>query len=84
VVKLLKSINPAVPYDKERPSSYEDHTLPLESGRALAVTYIESAIGIATGRSKDEDEFDSLPPDEDFEDRVANFHDELSFLLLEG
>ena len=97
VVKLLKSINPAVPYDgKETLQSMEDTlagnsnsrdmitVLPLESGRALAVTFLESAIGISTGRPTEEDEFDSLAPDENFEERVANFHDELCYLLLEG
>lgn len=59
-------------------------TLPLESGRALAVTYLESALGIATGRPTDKDEFDSLPMEEVFAERMADFHDELAFLLLEG
>ena len=97
VVKLLKSINPAVPIDgKESLQSMGDAlsgsahprdinaVLPLESGRALAVTFLESAIGISTGRPTEEDEFDSLAPDENFEERVANFHDELCYLLLEG
>jgi hypothetical protein len=84
VVKLLKAINPAIPYDKERTVSYDGQALPLESGRALAVAYLESAIGIATDRPADDDEFDALLPDADFEERIANFHDELSFLLLEG
>jgi hypothetical protein len=84
VVQLLKSINPAIPFDKERTVCYDGQNLPLESGRALAVAYLESAIGIATDRPTDDDEFDLLPPDESFEERIANFHDELSFLLLEG
>ena len=84
VIKLLKSINPAIPYDKERTNAYDGQVLPLESGRALAAAFLESAIGIATGRPADEDEFDTLPPDDNFEERIANFHDELSFLLLEG
>eukprot|EP00797_Seminavis_robusta_P019815 Sro2_g001680.2 (1216) ;mRNA; r:222963-226610 len=58
--------------------------LPLESGRALAVTFLESALGIATGRPSEEDEFDSLPMEDGFVERVADFHDELAFLLLEG
>jgi hypothetical protein len=84
VVKLLKSINPAIPYDKDPSLPLEDQSLPLESGRALVVTYIESAIGIATGRPTEPDQFGTLPSNEDFEERVANFHDELSFQLLEG
>jgi Vam6/Vps39-like protein vacuolar protein sorting-associated protein 39 len=96
VIKLLKSINPAVPYDgREALQSMEEAgsglnprdahaVLPLESGRALAVTFLESAIGISSGRPTEEDEFDFLAPDKDFEERVANFHDELCFLLLEG
>jgi hypothetical protein len=92
VVKLLKSINPAVPYDGKE-ISLSDHMghettsntiLPIESGRALAVTFLESAIGISTGRPTEEDEFDSLAPDENFEERIADFHDELCYLLLEG
>lgn len=58
--------------------------LPLESGRALAVAFLESAMGIATGRPSEQDEFDSLPMGDDFVERMADFHDELAFLLLEG
>jgi len=95
VVELLKSINPAVAYDDNRAapdmldidSSMSEDTaavLPLETGRALAVTYLESAIGITTGRPTTEDAFDALPGDETVEEREANIHDELSYLLLEG
>lgn len=86
VLKLLKSIKPTIPYDKERSFTQdEDVTLPLESGRAVAVSFLRSAIGIATGRPlDDDDEYDCLPVDADFEEHVANFHDELSLLLLEG
>jgi len=100
VVELLKSVNPAVPYDakdtsfgeastpdeEKSPSSPEEGKipLPLESGRALAVAYLESAIGISTGRPTVTDAFDSLPQDESFAEQVANLHDELSYLLLEG
>jgi hypothetical protein len=107
VVKLLKSINPAVSYDGKEvilgaalDEHYPQHDatatttttnldagillLPIESGRALAVTFLESAIGISTGRPTEEDEFDSLAPDENSEERVSNFHDELCYLLLEG
>lgn len=102
VVELLKSVHPAVPYDalKESgggiggsgvsPSSQRQEDgvapLPLESGRALAVTFLESAIGISTGRpwTFAIDAFDALPPDENFEERSADLHDELSYLLLES
>ena len=94
VVELLKSINPAVSHDDNRVSpdtleigssmSEDTAVLPLETGRALAVTYLESAIGISTGRPTTEDAFDTLPADETIEEREANAHDELSYLLLEG
>jgi hypothetical protein len=85
VIGLLKSINPAVPYDKDRAAVDDDRGgLPLESGRAVTVSYLWSAIGIATGRPVDEEEFETLPTDSDFEEHISNFHDELSFLLLEG
>lgn len=58
--------------------------LPLESGRALSVAFLESALGIATGRPSERDEFDSLPMEDGFEERMADYHDELAFLLLEG
>jgi hypothetical protein len=67
----------------ENGGSFEDVALPLESGRALAVTFLESAIGIDTGRPTD-DEFDSLPLYAKAKEQIADFHDELSFLLLEG
>ena len=55
----------------------KDLVLPMESGRALAVAFLESAIGISTGRPVEEnDAFDSLAPDESFEERVSDFHDE--------
>lgn len=95
VVELLKSINPAVSYediDRSFTLSTDDEVdqfrdtapLPLESGRSLAVTYLDSAIGISSGRPTAEDAFDVLPPDEAVEERAANMHDELSYLLLEG
>lgn len=82
VLKLLKSVNPSLPYDRERFGV--DCALPLESGRALAVAFLESAIGINSGRPSEGDEFNSLPVDDESKDHIANFHDELSFLLLEG
>jgi hypothetical protein len=91
VVELLKSIHPAVPFDvkdvgltAEEDANDNQSSLPLESGRAIAVAFLESALGISTGRPTDEDEFDLLPPDESHEERVSNLHDELSYLLLEG
>jgi Vam6/Vps39-like protein vacuolar protein sorting-associated protein 39 len=98
VVELLKSVNPAIPYDAITPSHYDDVNdeievtfqnegaadLPLDSGRALAVSYLESAVGISTGRPVSEGAFDSLGKDETFEERAACLHDELSYLLLEG
>ncbi|OEU14510.1 hypothetical protein FRACYDRAFT_241057 [Fragilariopsis cylindrus CCMP1102] len=94
VVQLLKSIKPVIAY----PSSQNDSSdrdeivedvettglLPLESGRALAVTYLESAIGISTNRPE-EDEFDLLDKSFEYsEERLSDFHDEVCFLLLEG
>ena len=87
VLKVLKVINPVLPYDKESKavvSHDADDQLPLESGRALAVAFLESAIGIYTDRPTYRDEFDSLPGDESSPEHIANFHDELAFLLLEG
>lgn len=82
VVELLKSIKPLVKDDE--PSKDDSTQIPLDTGRALAVTYLESAIGITTGRPVQKDAFDVLPPDPAKEDLAAGLHDELSFLLLEG
>lgn len=82
VVKLLKSIKPYIPFDKEKPTVKEDMgSLPLESGRALAVAFLRSAIGISTGRPLANNDSSM---GEEFDRHEANFHDELSFLLLEG
>lgn len=82
VVQLLKSIQPMVREDEQ---SKDDPTiLPLDTGRALAVTYLESAIGIHTGRPTQKDAFDALPADQAMENIAVSLHDELSFLLLEG
>jgi hypothetical protein len=59
-----------------------DVMLPLESGRALAVTFLESALGIATGRPTEEDEFDSLPMEASSLERMADFQDELAFFTF--
>lgn len=64
--------------------------LPLDSGRALAVMYLESAIGISSGRptasasTADTSPSSILPTDRQFEERVSELHDELAYLLLEG
>jgi hypothetical protein len=82
VVELLKSIKPLVKEDE--PTKYDNVPLPLNTGRALAVIYLESAIGIHTGRPTQKDAFDFLPTDQAVDDLTAGLHDELSFLLLEG
>lgn len=83
VVALLKSINPTVPMEAvQEASATED--LPMDSGRALCVAFLESAIGINTGRPSESDAFDSLAPDEQVEESITDFHDELCYLLLEG
>lgn len=58
--------------------------LPLKSGRALAVFFLESAIGISTERPVADDEFERLPPNPESEERAVSLHDELAYLLLEG
>ena len=98
VVSLLKSIRPQVPYDSNNnPVHSETYgknntSLPLESGRALAVTFLESATGISTGRPAEngyEDVAESFQltdssQEESHEGVIASFHDELALLLLEG
>lgn len=79
VIRLLKRRQPTV-----REMSTEADVLPLDTGRALAITYLESAIGINTGRPTEEDAFDLVAPDEQQEERIADFHDELCYMLLEG
>lgn len=86
VVLLLQSIHPCVPYNETaaETKTREEDCLPLDSGRNLAIAYLESAIGVTTGRPIEQDEFDSLPLPQDVLERIASFHDELSLLLLEG
>jgi hypothetical protein len=84
VIKLLKSVNPALPDDQERSDNFSDSTLPLGSGRALAVAFLESAIGIYSGRPLERNDLESGAVDSKVSEHIANFHDELSFLLLEG
>jgi hypothetical protein len=86
VIKLLKATSPLIPYDKGSGDSgylYDDTVLPLESGRALAVAYLESAIGLHTGRLTETENPDLASNDPSHEE-ISNFHDELAFLLLEG
>ena len=87
VVDLLKSVRPQGGDDAHRPPDGGGaSSLPLASGRALAVTYLESAIGISTGRPADGG--DTADHNEDAGGggggRAADMHDELSYLLLEG
>jgi len=103
VLQLLKSVRPKISTRSTRGNGDEEdaqnQTLPLESGRALAVTFLESATGLSTGRPVDgasgpdseqqRGVFESIslpnsPQDEAHEEDLANFHDELALLLLEG
>ena len=96
VIDLLKTLRPSLPLEAStvdaRNKSKEEGAapLPLTSGRALAVTYLESAVGISTGRqapsgdAAKEKAFEALPSDKATDDRIADLHDELAFLLLEG
>lgn len=108
VVKLLKSIDPQPPGSNihevgieigmaESFSGMDTGPLPMDSGRALAVMYLESAIGVATGRPYFQNgrSYDNAPSPTPFHDhsesspdeveaRKSCMHDELSYLLLEG
>jgi Vam6/Vps39-like protein vacuolar protein sorting-associated protein 39 len=89
VLNLFKTIHPFVSTDKERSSVAQEgalNTLPLESGLAIAVSFVRSAIGISTGRPVNDDHhhYDSLPIDADLDNQIAHIHDKLSLLLLEG
>jgi hypothetical protein len=77
-IQLLKSIHPSTSI------STEEGELPMNSGRSLAIAFLESAIGISSGRIADADEFESLPELKHEEERLSDFHDELTYLLLEG
>ena len=92
VIELLKSVSPQVGGHEQilgdkspleslgsfASGSPASRPLPLHSGRALAVTYLESAIGISSERPA------QVESSDDLNDRVADMHDELSYLLLEG
>lgn len=102
VVELLKSVSPRVCKQDIGVSDYSPAEspgyfssfqsgdvvapLPLHSGRALAVTYLESSIGIATGRPPKTpgESFHGSNYRDESDDRKADMHDELSYLLLEG
>jgi hypothetical protein len=83
VIELLKSIRPIAREKRERGdqidvSSYSDENssqLPLESGRALTVTYLESLVGISSKAPSTNRESSSI---------LSEMHDELALLLLEG
>lgn len=96
VIDLLKSVRPSLPREASKVGTSNNKgeegsaPLPLTSGRALAVTYLESAVGISTGRQAsfgnagEEEAFEALPSDKATDERIADLHDELAFLLLEG
>ncbi len=87
VVGMLKSIRPLIPNDKkdravqiQSPGYLSGDIkaeLPLESGRALASSYLESLIGISSKRPP---KAKSMNSDND----LSSIHDELALLLLEG
>ena len=79
VVKLLKSTKPTNTSDRHSGNWTEADSLPLTSGHALAISYLESAIGVTNGRTVVTGAR-GLENDED----VSNFHDELAYLLLHG
>lgn len=79
VVELLKGMNPRS--DLRRSPK-------LDSGRALAVTYLESVTGISSDKplkaKSYEKAMDALPMEEGTSGLIASLNDELVFLLLEG
>ena len=86
VLELLKNIRPLVPHDKpsrvvESNISFQDDNksqLPLESGMALAVTYLESLIGVSTNKPPTKE------TPEETNHGATEIHNELALLLLEG
>ena len=96
VLDLLQAAKPAIPLDSsvDQSSTVDEEKegyapLPLSSGRALAISYLESLVGIAGNRPipkdpKGEIAFDLLPADDSKEQRIIDFHDELAYLLLDG
>lgn len=99
IVELLRSITPhqsigtgdsSVEHNQLL-SSFSDGSpkasspLPMNSGRALAVSYLESAIGIDTGRPSFPDTSSSFDlSNDEIDEFKADMHDELYYLLLEG
>lgn len=74
VVKLCQSSCPMISHGNRSSSGNEEYdALPLHSGRALAATFLESALGVYTGRIEVKDN-----------EAESSFHDELACLLLEG
>jgi len=94
VVELLKGIEPRVTQTigKEGNSTdakaVDEVTLPLDSGNALAITYLESAIGVSSGKPLMEigeiDALDLLPAADGVDEHIESLHGELVYLLLEG
>eukprot|EP00573_Skeletonema_grethae_P001958 CAMPEP_0201688992 /NCGR_PEP_ID=MMETSP0578-20130828/2660_1 /ASSEMBLY_ACC=CAM_ASM_000663 /TAXON_ID=267565 /ORGANISM="Skeletonema grethea, Strain CCMP 1804" /LENGTH=472 /DNA_ID=CAMNT_0048173489 /DNA_START=69 /DNA_END=1487 /DNA_ORIENTATION=- len=85
VTELLKSVSPHATSKEmlEKVSNDASGSLPLHSGgRALAVAYLESALGISSGRPIESRSDPSYRVE--FDERKADMHDELSYLLLEG
>jgi len=85
VTELLKSVSPhATPKElREKIPNEAAGSLPLHSGgRAVAVAYLESALGISSGRPTESQSDPSYHGE--FDERKADMHDELSYLLLEG
>lgn len=58
--------------------------LPLNSGLALAVSFLESVFGLSSDRNIENDAFSTLPGFQQLEERAQACHDELVYLLLEG
>lgn len=89
VVEVLKSIRPFIPHDKLHNITQRDKSLhgrheknavlPLESGKALAATYLESLIGISSQRPPTK--YTAKPSNESNGTKMQN---ELALLLLEG
>ncbi|GKY96452.1 hypothetical protein MPSEU_000604700 [Mayamaea pseudoterrestris] len=82
VIELLSSVVPSMSTQSDGPTN-DKLMLPLETSRALVVTFLESAIGVESARPPD-DEYDFLPIDAKLQKLISDFHDELAFLLLEG
>lgn len=59
---------------------------PLHSGRDLAICFLESAIGISTGRplTTTDNNTGELPVDTRVQERTVAIHEELAYFLLEG